>query len=86
MRNGLLIKIGIPVVVFAAGYGALQAQVINNGKNTTKLEKYHNEDVKEINGNLKTLVELVQNQAVMNGKMQTTMEFIQKDISEIKAR
>lgn len=86
MKNGLIWKVAIPVAIFIAGYGALQAQVGHTKEEVEKLEEEHNEDVKGINGKLETITNLMHEQAVANGKMQANLEHIGEDIKELKAR
>ena len=88
MKNNLVVPgclVGL-LVIGLVGYGKAGEKVEVNAREIIETKETHKEDVKEINGSLKTLVGLVQQQAVMNGKLQTTMDFIQKDIQEIKAK
>lgn len=101
MKNNLWIKITIPALVFASGYGVLQFQVKDTVGEVIKLEERIDKDIKEvkeehdkdiegISGKLETLVNLAQQQMTQqsefNGVVKTTLEFMAKDIEEIKAR
>lgn len=68
------------------GYGELKSKVNDNAGEVVKLEKVHNEDIKSIDKKLATMLDLVHKGAVIQGKIQTNIQYIQRDIEEMKNR
>lgn len=88
--NGLIKLAGIIITIAAMGgsgiygYAKLNGKVEKNTEEVEELEDEHKEDVKDINGKLETIAKLMQSQAIVQGKIQTNIEYIQRDILEIK--
>ena len=86
MKNGIVVPIGLVgmLALGLIGYGTTQGQVKANKEEIVETKQEHKDDVKDINGKLSSILDITQKNALNNGKIQATLEFIKEDIKEIK--
>lgn len=72
------------IVMGAVGWTTINAKVDENQSGLTNLKQCHKEDITGLGSKLDILVNLVQQQAVRQGKMEANIDHIQKNIEAIK--
>lgn len=88
--NGWAKIVGVVITVVGLGvsgvwgYAKLDGKVEVSAKEIGELEETHEEDVRDINGKLETITGLMHDNAVTQGMIQKDIQYIQRDISEIK--
>ena len=93
--NGIIIPSFLLALAVSGfiGFGALKSDVKNTvleieevKDEADKIEEKHNDDVKDINGKLATITNLIQSQSINIGKMETNVQYIQRDVAELRKK